>query len=480
MNQQEKTPFFTALLEYSKSNVTPFDVPGHKLGNVNNDLIASGGELIYKLDANAPRGLDNLNHPSGVIKEAEALCAAAFLADKAYFLVNGTTSSIQAMILSVIKDNEYILLPRNSHKSVINALILSGGNPIFIEPKFDKAFGFARNVDFETVKEAIDNNPMAKAIFLIHPTYFGEVADLERIVEYAHDKDLLVLIDEAHGTHFSFSNDLPKSAIACKADMVATSMHKTGLSLTQTSVLLTTGNRVSDTNIRTAINILQSTSPSSILIASLDIARKELYFNANKLIKNILIKAQSIREKIKKLKNIEVLDEEYFMKQETFAFDNSKLIISFRKLGISGLEAYKLLKDEYNIQAELGEKYVTLFVITAGTTEQDLDNLYFALKNIDERYEPFKKESVKVEYTFPKAMIKPRDAYNSEKIDLPIEEALGFISAESIMIYPPGIPLIIPGEQIDQNIIDSISDYLSNGCILFKDSPEGLIRVVKI
>lgn len=291
---------------------------------------------------------------------------------------------------------------------------------------------------------------------------------------------MLVLVDEAHGSHFNFSDDLPSGAITCGADMVATSMHKTGLSLTQSSVLLTKGSRVNDTDIRTAINILQSTSPSSLLIASLDIARKEMYFHGNQVIKEILKKTSVLREKIKKLKYIEVLDEAYFKKHHTYDFDNSKLILSFRKLGISGVDAYKLLKDEYNIQAELGEKYVTLFVITAGTKEGDLNNLYNALKDIDQRYHPFIKESITINYSFPKAMIKPRDAYNSLKVDVLLGEALGFISAESIMIYPPGIPLIIPGEQIDQNIIDTINDYMENGCTLFKDSPDGHIRVVKI
>ena len=183
MNNQEKTPFFTKLLEYSKSDVTSFDVPGHKLGNMSNDIIRNDGEILYKLDANAPRGLDNLNHPKGVIKEAEELCAEAFGADRVFFLVNGCTCAIQVMLMSVIKENDYVLLPRNAHKSVINALIISGSNPIFMEPEFDEEYGFAKNMDFEKVKESIDTNPFAKAILLIHPTYFGEVADLKKIID---------------------------------------------------------------------------------------------------------------------------------------------------------------------------------------------------------------------------------------------------------------------------------------------------------
>ena len=295
-HNQEETPFFTALLNYSKSDVTPFDVPGHKLGNIDNDLTKALGKTIYQLDANAPRGLDNLNHPSGVIKKAEELCAEAFHADKAYILVNGTTLSIQVMILSVLKENDYILLPRNSHKSVINSLIISGCNPIFMEPLIDKKYGFSKNIDFETAKTAIDNNPFAKAILIIHPTYFGEVSDLERISKYAHEKGLIVLVDEAHGSHFTFSSKLPKSAIDCGADMAATSMHKTALSLTQSSLLLTKGNRVKESDIRTAINILQTTSPSSLLIASVDVARKEMYFEGEKRLARAIELANEFRQ----------------------------------------------------------------------------------------------------------------------------------------------------------------------------------------
>lgn len=477
---QDETPFFTALLNYSKSSVTPFDVPGHKLGNINNDLTKALGNTIYALDANAPRGLDNLNHPSGVIKETEELCAEAFKADKAYILVNGTTLSIQTMILSVLKENDYLLLPRNAHKSVINSLIISGCNPIFMEPLIDKKYGFSKNMDFEVVKDAIDNNPFAKAILIIHPTYFGEVSDLEKICNYAHEKGLIVLVDEAHGSHFSFSSKLPKSAIECGADLVATSMHKTALSLTQSSLLLKKGNRVKDSDIRTAINILQTTSPSSLLIASVDVARKEMYFEGEKRIKKALSLAKEFRNNVKNLKHIKCLDEEYFLNHHTYQFDNSKIILSFKKLGISGIDAYKILKDKYNIQAELGEKYVTLFIVSASTKEEDLNNLYNALLDIEKTYLPVETQETEYNYEYPKQVLKPRDAYNANVIELPLHESLGYVSAEAVMIYPPGIPLIIPGEQIDQNIIDTIDDYVNNGSIIFKDSNDGYLKVVNL
>ena len=479
MNNQTKTPFFTELLKYSKSNTTSFDVPGHKMGELENDITLNGGEILYKLDANAPIGLDNLNKPKSVIKEAEELCAEAFNAKKAYFLVNGCTSAIQVMIMSVVKENEYILLPRNSHKSVINAIILSGANPIFIEPEYDYEYGFAKNLSVDVIKQAIDNNPFAKAILLINPTYFGEVLDLEEVIDYAHKKNIYVLVDEAHGTHYSFSDLLPDSAISKNADIIASSMHKTGLSLTQSSVLFT--NRLElDTEIRTIINMLQTTSPSSLLIASLDVARKDLYFNSKNKINELFKYLKEFKEKAKELNLIEVLDEEYFLNNNTYKYDSTKLIVSFKKLGISGFRAYKLLKEKYNIQAELGEKFVVLFVLTSSTTKEDLGNLINAFVDMEKTIIKQELKDIKIFKNYPKQIIKPRDAYNSSKMDVKIEDSLGFISAESIMIYPPGIPLIVAGEQIDQNIIDIMIDYINDGIVLYKDSPDGMIRVAKI
>ncbi len=479
MNRQEKTPFYTELLKYSKSNTTSFDVPGHKLGEIQNDLTINGGEILYKLDANAPIGLDNLNKPKTVIKEAEELCAEAFGAKKAYFLVNGCTSAIQVMIMSVVKENEYILLPRNAHKSVINAIILSGANPIFIEPEYDYEYGFAKNLSAQVVKQAIDNNPFAKAILLIHPTYFGEVLDLEDIIDYAHQKNIYVLVDEAHGTHYAFSNLLPDSAISKNADIVASSMHKTGLSLTQSSILLTNKLEL-DTEIRTIINMLQTTSPSSLLIASIDVARKDLYFNAERKIKELFDNLKYFKEKTKDLNVIEILDEKYFLDRSTYQYDFTKLIVSFKKLGISGFKAYKLLKEKYNIQAELGEKFVVLFILSASTTKEDLNNLANALIDMEKSINKQELKNTQIFTNYPKQMIKPRDAYNSKKLDVKIEDSLGYISAESIMIYPPGIPLIVAGEQIDQNIIDIMLEYINDGIVLYKDSPDGMIRVAKI
>lgn len=480
--RQEKTPFFSALTEYEKTEVVSFDVPGHKMGKVDNDFTKVYGNTIYRLDVNAPIGLDNLNHPTSVIKESEELLALAFSAEEAYILVNGCSEAIQVMMMSVLDENDYIIMPRNVHKSVINSLILSGATPIFMDVKVDEDYHFAKNVDFDTVKEAIDLHPFAKAILIIHPTYFGEVSDLKKIVDYAHEKKMIVLVDEAHGTQYAFSNELPTSASSCKADLIASSMHKTGLSLTQSSILLKNGNLVDSSEIRTAINVLQSTSPSNLLIASVDVARKDLYFNGETKIHNTLKLVREFYQKCANFKYVEVLTEDYF-KNKCFKYDPTKLIVSFRKLGLSGYKAYKRLRERFGIQAELGEAMVVLFILTPSTTAEELNKLYEALLAIET--EAHIRNHVaydlkKMPSEFPKSYLKPREAFNSDKIDILTNDSIGYVSAEQIMIYPPGIPLIIPGEQIDANVVETINYYLDNNFVLIKDSPDNYIRVVKM
>ena len=229
--------------------------------------------------------MDNLLHPHECIKEAQELYALATNAQYAKFLVNGSTSGILVMLLSVLKAHDKIILPRNVHKSVINGLILSGAFPIFVMPEIDKETEIVNQISFEKWKETIDNNLDAKAIFIINPTYFGATADLKKIVEYAHEKNIIVLVDEAHGSHFYFNSTLPITAMDANADMATLSIHKTGGSLTQSSLLLIKSTLVDIEDVNNAFNLITTTSPSNILLASLDASRKFLVFKGEKEIK---------------------------------------------------------------------------------------------------------------------------------------------------------------------------------------------------
>ena len=479
---QSKTPYFTKLKEYGESNPTPFDVPGHKLGRIDNEMMEYVGHNTFKLDANAPRGLDNLSKPTGGLKEAQDLMAEAFGADRAYFLTNGTTQGILAVIMSEVRANQKILLPRNVHKSVINGLILSGAIPVFMKPNIDHTLGIANGISFETVKEAILENPDAKALFLINPTYFGVVSDLGSIIELAHEHDIKVIVDEAHGGHFYFSNLLPVGAMRAGADYAIVSIHKTVGSLTQSSVILSKGSRVDSARLEATLNILNSTSPSGLLMASLDVARKYIYFNGEKKLEKLIKMANKARNKINKIPGIEAITYDYFINKGEHGYDEARIIVKVSDLGITGFQAYNELRDIYNIQLELAETHLVLAVLSLGTIERDLNKLVNALekiakKHLIENVEPIHQKTT---YTEPIYYMRPREAYHSYKKHVTLEHALNEVAAESIMVYPPGIPVVIPGEVISEEIIQDLKRYIDSGSTILSDSPRGVLRVVDL
>ncbi len=474
------TPFYTKLLEYANSNTVAHDVPGHKLGQVHNDMMQFTGQQMYKLDANAPRGLDNLNRPTGVINEAAELMADAFGAEKAYFLTGGTTMGILSMIMSVCRAKEKIILPRNVHKSAINALILSGAIPIFVKPDIDNELGIANNMAFEDVKQAILDNPDAKAVFVINPTYFGVTGDLKRIVEFAHENEMMVIVDEAHGSHFPFSDLLPIGSMESGADMSSCSLHKTVGSLTQSSILITQGSMVDHIRLRSTINMIQSTSPSSLLMASLDVARKTIYFEGPSEIPKIIHMAEDSRNRINLIPGLEAIGKTHFLARNAFNYDETKIIVKVSGLGITGFDVYKELFDEHHIQLELAETQIILAVLSIGTTQKDLNALVDALKVVSDKYMAMNLTPIKsrVKYSFPEAYTRPREAYHAPKKYVPLNQAVDEIAAESVMIYPPGIPIVIPGEIISQDILDDLDFYQRSGSVILSDTEGGYIKII--
>ncbi len=474
------TPFYTKLKEYAESGTIQHDVPGHKLGQVPNDLKDYAGITMFKLDANAPRGLDNLNRPTGVIKEAAELMADAFLAEKAYFLTGGTTMGILAMIMSTCRAKEKIILPRNVHKSAINALILSGAVPVFVKPYIDEELGIANHMNYDEVEEAILENPDAKAVFVINPTYFGVTSNLKKIVELAHEKEMMVLVDEAHGSHLPFSDMLPLSSMECGADMSSCSLHKTVGSLTQSSILITQGPRVDHIRLRSTINMIQSTSPSSLLLSSLDVARKNIYFEGPIQIPKLIEMARKTRAEINQIPGLMACDDQYFLDRHADDYDETKIIIKVSGMGLSGFDVYKELFDEHKIQLELAETQLILAVLSIGTQQKDLDALVVALKALSDKYMPMHLPALqpKIKYSYPEALTRPREAYHAPKKYVPMNQAVDEIAAESIMIYPPGIPIVIPGEIISQEILDDLDFYQRSGSVILSDTEGGYIKII--
>lgn len=463
---QDQMPLFEAMKAYHERNVIPFDVPGHKHGNGLSEFTDYFGKTVMELDVNSMKPLDNLSNPIGVIKEAEELAAELFWADHAFFLVNGTTAGIQAMIMSVCKPGDKIILPRNVHRSAINGLILSDAIPAYIEPEINDELGIALNIGIEKVEQAIIRNPDAKAILLTNPTYYGFAPNLKRIIKLAHQYGIAVLVDEAHGTHFNFNSKFPISAMDAGADMSTLSFHKTGGSLTQSSILLTNDGTVDSKHVKTILNLMQTTSASYLLMASLDLARKNLAQNGETAFQNILKLVKAARREINAIDGVRAFGPELVGQEGAFDFDETKLSIKVNELGITGLEMYDILRDEYNIQMEFGDAYNTLAVASIGDTKENLEKLIEALKDISVKYrkDPIYFSSIALHN--PEVIVSPRHAFYSSKKIKKLEECEGHICAEFIMAYPPGIPIVTPGERISCEIIDYVKFLKSQNSML--------------
>ena len=478
--KQNNTPFFSEMKKYIESDPTCFDVPGHKMGNFDNDLEEYAGKTLYKLDVNAPIGLDNLYHPHGVIKEAEDLLADLYNVDEALFSINGTTGGIMTMIIGTIDAKEKIILPRNVHKSIINSLILSGAYPIFVMPDTDPETGIANGVKIDNYIKAMDENPDAKAVFVINSTYFGVTSNIKKLAKEAHERNMIVIADEAHGSHLYFHEDLPLGAMAAGADISSVSLHKTFGSLTQSSAILINKERINVSRIKKVYAMLSSTSPNHILLASIDVARKRMALDGHKLLSNTLDLARKTRERINKIRGFHCLDKSYLDGNGRFDIDETKLVINTSEVGLSGFEIFKLMREVENVQMELGEISELLAIFTIGTTQKDADRLVEGLQKISDKYYDITdiKTIPHFSYSFPELIVRPREAFHAPSKVISLDDAVGEISAESIMIYPPGIPLAIPGEIITQNAIDLLHFYEKEGGVVLSDSPDGYIKVL--
>lgn len=402
-------------------------------------------------------------------------------ADHAFFLVNGSTFGVQTMIMSVCSPKDKIIMPRNVHKSAINAVILSGATPVFLQPEIDPVYGIANGLTVDTVKQAIKNTPDAKAFFIINPTYFGVVSDLKEIIRICHKRGIPVIVDQAHGAHLNFHEDLPLSASEIGADMTTLSMHKTAGSLTQSSVLLHNDGLVDINKVRATINLMQTTSASYLLMASLDIARCQLAIHGEEIYERLLRLCRKTKKKLNAIDGISVITKNYINGRGVYDFDETKFVIKVNDLGLSGFEVYDIMKKNYNIQLELAEAYVVLAIVGVGDVEENFVKLVEAFKEISKRYygkKPFKTELSNF-FDKPKTIVLPRDAYYSPKVTIPITEAVGQICGESIMIYPPGIPLIIHGERFTKKVIDTYKFYQNQGCRIVKiESEPDMVRVL--
>ncbi len=477
---QKSAPIREALEKYSQRRVVSFDVPGHKQGKSGRELTDLFGGPCIAMDLNSSKPLDNLTHPTGVIRKAEMLAAEAFGAKQAFFMTNGTTSAVQAMIFSICRKGEKIIMPRNVHKSAINALVISGGIPVYVNPGIDKDLGISLGMSLCGIKETIQRHPEAKAIFVNNPTYYGICSNLKEIVALAHAAGMKVLVDEAHGTHFYFHASMPLSAMAAGADMSAISMHKTGGSLTQSSLLLL-GKEIDPDSVRQIINLTQTTSASYLLMVSLDVARRNLALNGPTLFNNVLGMTEYARREIDKVGGYRVFSKDLLNGDTIFDFDETKLSIHTRALGLAGIEVYDILRDEYGIQIEFGDIGNILAIVSVGDRKLELERLIGALAEIKRRYSSQSIHILDHEYINPVVALSPQEAFFAKAESLPLTDSCGRISTESVMAYPPGIPILAPGERITVEILEYISFAKEKGCMMMgtKDADMNHIFVVE-
>lgn len=464
---QENAPIYEALLRYRDERIVPFDVPGHKHGKGNPELTEFLGKTCMEVDVNSMKPLDNLIHPVSVIKDAEMLAAEAFGAKHCFFMINGGSSAVQAMIMSVCKEGDKIILPRNVHKSAINALIVSGIVPVYVDPGVNSRLGIPLGMSAADVEKAILENPDAKAVMVNNPTYYGVCTDIKKIVEIAHSHNMAVLADEAHGTHLYFGENLPVSAMAAGADFAAVSMHKTGGSLTQSAFLLIgKSSNVSAGHVRSVINLTQTTSASYLLLASLDISRRNLAVRGKEMIGKMLDSVAYAREEINNIGGYYAYSDELCDGNAFYDFDKSKLSIYTRDIGLAGIEVYDILRDSYDIQIEFGDVGNILAIITAGDRWNDIERLVSALGEIKRRFSKDKAALFDHEYINPTVILSPHDAFYRKQESVLFSESKGRISGESVMCYPPGIPIIAPGELITPEIIAYTLYCKEKGCFM--------------
>lgn len=471
---QQKTPILNALKKLSQKPHAAFYAPGHKQGKgTPQNLLELLGKDIFKADLPELPELDNLFAPEGIIKEAQELATEAFLADRTWFLINGSTCGIEAAILATCTEGDKIILPRNIHTSAIGGLILSGAIPIWIEPEYDRDFDLLYSITPEAVKTAIEQHQNVKAVMLVYPTYQGVCCDLDAIAKITQKHNIPLLVDEAHGAHFNFHHDLPPAALSVGADLSVQSTHKVLGAMTQASMLHLRGNRIDSDRITKALQILQTTSPSYLLLASLDAARQQMaLFGAELLTKTIQL-ADRARKEISQIPGLSVLHPRDRTLPGFTYLDPTRLTVNVSQLGITGFAADEILHQQLQVTAELPTEQNLTFIISIGNTESDIDRLVNSFKQISTSQSPQSPCSLLPRYapfatalalrTYSLLSLTPRQAYFAAKETVPIEQAIDRISGELICPYPPGIPVLMPGETITSEAIEYLLRAIALG-----------------
>ena len=471
---------YDRLSEYGRSDYYGFHMPGHK-----RRLNMLGDEPAFAIDITEIEGFDDLHHADGILKEAQERAAKVYHGEETHFLVNGSSVGILSAVAGVTRRGDTILVARNCHKSVYHAIEMNGLNPVYLAPGFHVSEYMNTEISAEDVRIALEKNPKIRAAVIVSPTYEGVVPDVEAISEAVHEKGIPVIVDEAHGAHFGFHPYFPENSNRKGADIVIHSLHKTLPSLTQTALLHMNGSLVRRERVRRYLHMLQSSSPSYVLMASIDSCIALLENRRDELFVPYAKNLQRLREELAGLRRLKLV--------HTNRYDPSKLVISAGNTGLTGRDLSRILLEKYHLQMEMSAGGYALAMTSVGDTPEGFRRLSCALKEIDGSYpseERNWKEDVKVHREEKAAgdlrkrknipCLPPPDmVYNSSEIqemDCPVEsrhwrDCAGYVSVEYAYLYPPGIPFIVPGERVSQEAVNVLQWYYEMGF-----SIEGLKR----
>jgi len=460
------TPVIDALKKYICDGTIRFHMPGHKGGQAAGNLLADFlGNKVFEADVTNIPGMDDLHQTHGIIKEAQEMAAKTFGADDTYFLINGSSCGLQALVMTVCNPGDKILVPRNMHRSILSGIILSGAVPVFFKPEYDAGFGIPLGTSPDTIADSLNCHPDVKAAIIVNPTYHGIVSNVTRIAEIVHAYNIPLLVDEAHGPHLYFHEELPQTALEAGADASVQGTHKILSAFTQASMLHTRGNLINKQRLEATLRLLQSTSTSYLLLASLDAARAQMGALGRQLMQDALDLSDFLRHEINKISGFRVLGNEITEKKGVFGLDRTKITISVRELGVAGLWAEQWLRRHHSIQVEMSDIFNLLLIVTFGNRQKDAYRLLKALMELKKRVNsvPEKEYQYRISEDLnpvpgiPELVISPREAFTAPADLLPLQQAAGRISIEVIACYPPGIPVICPGEKITGEIVEYLA-----------------------
>jgi arginine decarboxylase len=483
---QGRAPMLEALRAFHECEPASFSIPAHKAGRALEDLTREVlGEGPYRADAPTHKGLDDRVSSYKVQSYAQELAADTFGADQALFSTNGSTLSVQIAVMAVTHPGQEVAVARNVHKSVISGLILSGARPVFVDPVYDDEYALAHSVTPDALAKALDAHPDAKAMLAVSPTVAGVAADVAALAEVCHDRDVALIMDDAWGADFSFHPELPPGSMESGADLAVASFHKSLTGLMQTSIILVQGERIDMERLQLALDGFETTSTSAMLVASMDAARRAMALHGEQLLDRTLALSRRGGQQIGELPGILLLGPELDGRPGVAARDETKIMIDVTGLGITGFQAADWLYEHRRVGAEHHDLHHLMFIVTVADDEAAVDRLVAAMRDLVDaaphvgggRQLP---SLPPVSQLVGDYVMSPREAFLGTTRRVDLADAAGEIAAEPVSPYPPGVPLLVPGQRVHDGHVEFLRKGLEAGMFVEGVSDPSLeqLRVV--